>query len=281
MSTPDPDFIIGGAPRSGTGWMLSCLQEHPEAHVPPNELNYFSYEYDRPEDWYREHFMDREPEQRSGEKSPSYLAHPEVPARIRDWNPDVDLIFSLRSPVERAYAMYCMLLQNPHYDVGEDIGDELTPEASIVQTGRYFEHLQRFRACFSDDQIHVLLFDDLKADARTFAVDLFRTVGVDASFEPSLLNQRYGHRKKRGGPVWGAIQELSIRMSRIGGIVRKAIQWMRRKGYTDWIHWLRPGKEYPKLPRSVRDQLNQYYRSDVKQLSDYLDRDLQHWIERE
>lgn len=88
-----PDFLIAGAPRSGTGWMLSCLQEHPDAYVPPHEVNYFSYEYDRPADWYRDQFADAAPEQATGEKSPSYLAHPEAPARIHDWNPDVDLIF--------------------------------------------------------------------------------------------------------------------------------------------------------------------------------------------
>jgi hypothetical protein len=62
--------------------MLSCLQEHPEAFVPPKEVNYFSYEYDRPATWYRDHFDDPDSSQTSGEKSPSYLAHPETPERI-------------------------------------------------------------------------------------------------------------------------------------------------------------------------------------------------------
>ena len=39
--------------------MLSCLQEHPEAHVPPNGADYFSHEYGWSEDWYRDHFADR------------------------------------------------------------------------------------------------------------------------------------------------------------------------------------------------------------------------------
>ena len=56
---------------------------------------------------------DRSTDRKTGQKSPSYLVHPEAPARIQDWNLDVDLIFSLRHPVDRAYAVYCMHLQNP------------------------------------------------------------------------------------------------------------------------------------------------------------------------
>lgn len=277
MLDSNPHFLIGGAPRSGTGWLLSCLQEHPEAFVPPKELNYFTYEYDRPASWYRHHFTESAAKQKSGEKSPSYLAHPEAPERIHAWNPDVDLVFSLRHPVERAYAMYCMLLQNPHYDLGHDIDQELTPQAAMVREGRYFEHLQRYRSYFSDDQIHVLIFDDLKENARGFAQDLFRAVGIDSTFEPSLLDRKYGHRKKRGGPVWSAVQELSIRFSRASTTVSRFIRWCRKQGYTEWIHRLRPGKDYPQLPDTVRERLNRYYHDDVEQLRSYLGRELPDW----
>ena len=277
MSETHPHFIIAGAPRSGTGWMLSCLREHPEVHVPHHEVNYFSYEYDHPPDWYRGHFTDCAPGQQSGEKSPSYLAHPEAPARIHDWNSDVHLIFSLRHPVERAYAVYCMLLQNPHRDVGEDVEDELTPEMSAVRDGRYAEHLRRYRDCFPDEQLQIFVMDDLKKDSHRFLRTLYETVGVDPSFEPSILNRKYGHRKKRGGEVWSRIQEWSMRLARASDTASRWIQWVRRKGYTDWVHRLRPGKEYPPLTDEVRERLNEYYRDDVNRLRAYLDRELPGW----
>lgn len=274
-----PHFLIGGPPRAATGWMLSCLQEHPEAFVPDEEVNYFTYEYDRPAPWYRDHFAGRSPTQTTGEKSPSYLAHPEAPARIHNWNPEVDLIFSLRHPVDRAYAVYCMLLQNPHYNVGEDIETELTPDASMVRAGRYFEHLQRYREYFSDEQLHVLVFDDLKESPRQFARDLFAAVGIDPTFEPSLLNRKYGHRKKRGGTIWSALQELSIRATRASDTARRLIRWVRRNGYTDWIHHFRSGSEYPPMPETVENRLREYYYDDVQTLSRCLGRDLMHWVE--
>jgi hypothetical protein len=257
--------------------MLSCLREHPEVFVPAKEVNYFSYEYNRPGAWYRDQFDDCASGQTSGEKSPSYLAHPEAPERIHRWNPEVKLIFSLRHPVDRAYATYCMLLQNPHYDLGRDIENELTPEASIVQEGRYFEHLQQYRAYFPDEQLHVLIFDDLRDDAHQFAQQLFRAVGIDPSFEPSLLNRKYGHRKKRGGALWSTVQEFSIRLSRASDWASRFIRWCRKQGYTDWIHRLRKGKDYPALPESVRERLKRYYHDDVERLRSYLGRELPDW----
>ncbi len=179
--------------------------------------------------------------------------------------------------MERAYAAYCMLLQNPHYDVGEDVERELTPEASMVQTGRYFEHLQRYREYFSDEQLHILVFDDLKQNPRQFARDLFSAVGIDPAFKPSLLDRKYGHRKKRGGALWSALQELSIRATRASDTAQHVIQWARRNGYTEWLHRLRSGKEYPELTEHVKQRLNQYYADDMDRLRSYLGRPLPGW----
>lgn len=257
--------------------MLSCLEEHPEVFVPPYEINYFSYDYQSSASSYKTHFQAARMDHVIGEKSPSYLAHPEAAERIYDWNPEIHLIFSLRHPVERAYAMYCMLLQNPRSNLGINIARELTPTASMVQDGRYFEHLQRYRKYFPEDQLHILVFDDLKDDAEKFARLLFETVGVHPLFEPSLLRRKYGHRKKRGGLVWSYIQELSIRLSRKSKMVNRFVRWVRRNGYTEWIHRWRPGKDYPKLTVAVRERLNEYYQDDVDRLRSYLKRDLSGW----
>ncbi|WP_158666521.1 sulfotransferase family protein [Salinibacter altiplanensis] len=272
-----PHFLIAGAPRSGTGWMLSCLMEHPEVHVPHREVDYFSYKYDHTTAWYRDHFSDCEPGQRTGEKSPSYLASSEAPDRIHDWNSDVDLIFSLRHPVERAYSTWCMMMQNSRSDLGDDIERELTPSSGIVKRGRYFEHLQRYRAHFPDEQIHVLIFDGLKADALQFARTLFEAIGVDPNFKPSLLDRKYGNRKKRGGRVWSQIQEWSLHLTRMSDTAARLMDWARRQGYTDWVHRMRLGKEYPSLPDAVRERLNKHYQDDVDRLRSYLGRDLPGW----
>lgn len=123
----------------------------------------------------------------------------------------------------------------------------------------------------------MLVFDDLKADAGKFARTLFRSIGIDPTFEPSLLDRKYGHRKKRGRALWSQIQEWSMRVSRASDVAAQVIRWCRRQGLTEWIHRLRPGNEYPPLTDTVRERLCSYYRDDVNRLRSYLDRDLPGW----
>jgi len=189
-----PDFIIAGPGRAGTGWMVACLDEHPKVYIPTREIRYFSLRYDQSPSWYRSHFEARSSDQIVGEKSPSYFGQPNVARRIYDWNPDVHIIFSLRNPIDRAYSMYCMALRKG--EVSEDIESELTPNAPMVQIGRYFEHLQPYREHFTDEQLHILIFDHLKDQPHQFARDLFAAVGTSTKFKPSALDQKFGHRKK-------------------------------------------------------------------------------------
>jgi hypothetical protein len=270
-----PDFIIAGPPRSGTGWMMSCLAEHPDVFIPEQEIHYFSENYNESPSWYRSHFERRSAEAKVGEKSPSYFANPDAAARIYHWNSDIHLVFSLRHPIERTYAMYCMMLRRGH--VSEDIESELAPGNWLVRPSLYSEHLRPYRDRFPDEQLHVLIFDDLKESPKKFARDLFDVIGVDAAFNPSLLNQKFGHRKKRGGLIWSAIRSLSVQVSKSSKLAGRVIQWLRKSGYTDWIHQLRPGKSDPSLPSSARRELRDYYREDVNQLRAYLGRDLPDW----
>ena len=270
-----PDFIIAGPPRSGTGWMMSCLAEHPDVYIPEREIHYFSEKYDRPTSWYLNHFEQRSAEHIVGEKSPSYFASPDAAARIYHWNSDTHLVFCLRHPIERTYAMYCMMLRAGH--VSEDIAGELAPDTWLVRSSLYFEQLQAYRDRFPSEHLHVLIFDDLKESPQKFARYLFNVVGIDTSFKPSVLDRKFGHRKKRGGPVWSAIRTFSLKLTNSSNILDRTIQWLRKQDYTDWIHQLRSGKDDPSLPEPVRRELHDYYRDDVNQLRDWLGRELSNW----
>jgi hypothetical protein len=255
--------------------MMSCLAEHPDVYIPEREIHYFSEKYDRPTSWYLNHFEQRSAEHVVGEKSPSYFASPDAAERIYHWNSDTHLVFCLRHPVKRAYAMYCMMLRKGH--VSEDADSELAPGKWLVRSGLYFEQLSPYRDLFPEEQLHVLIFDDLKESPQKFARELFGVLEIDTAFKPSLLDRKFGHRKKRGGQVWSVIRSLSVQVSQSSEIAGRAIQWLRKSGYTDWIHQLRPGKSDPTLSNSVRRELYEYYKEDVNKLRAYLGRDLPNW----
>ncbi len=107
-----PEFIIGGAPRSGTTWLYELLDRHPDVHMakpvkPEPKFFLRDDEYGKGLEYYANRwFADVEDGKIAGEKSTDYLESPSAAARIARDLPHVKLIFVLREPVARAYSNY-------------------------------------------------------------------------------------------------------------------------------------------------------------------------------
>jgi hypothetical protein len=106
---PLPGFIIIGAQKSATRWLRVNLGSHPEVYAAPSELGFFDHttRFNRGGvAWYREQFADWGGKPIVGEATPGYMMwrnNPGVVApRIREAVPDVRLIAVLRDPVDRA-----------------------------------------------------------------------------------------------------------------------------------------------------------------------------------
>ena len=106
-----PDYLIIGAQKGGTTSLYFLLGRHPQVmRSLYKEVNYFERNYHRGVSWYRAHFptewAKRSAKAVTGEASPSYLGHREVPSRVRSLLPDCRLITLLRNPVDRMYSSY-------------------------------------------------------------------------------------------------------------------------------------------------------------------------------
>ncbi len=104
-----PDFVIIGAARSGTTHLLGQLNAHPNVLAGPRETHFFdTHRYTYGLSWYRLRFpvnKERRDAYRkglhpvlTGESSPSYLSHPNVPARIARGVPEAKLQRTARMP---------------------------------------------------------------------------------------------------------------------------------------------------------------------------------------
>lgn len=111
-----PDFLIIGAMRAGTTSLYSALTMHPYVHAASvKEVNFFDINYEKGEEWYRQHFplstarkssaLDARPFI-TGEASPYYLFHPLAASRAAKMVPRAKLIAMLRNPIDRAYSHY-------------------------------------------------------------------------------------------------------------------------------------------------------------------------------
>jgi Sulfotransferase domain len=113
-----PDFVIIGSQRAGTSSLYSYLIQHPSLIAASlKEVHFFDRNYEKGGRWYRSHFPSRPFETLvrlrtgtnpvTGEATPGYMFHPDVPRRMAELVPHVKLIALLRNPVDRAYSNYC------------------------------------------------------------------------------------------------------------------------------------------------------------------------------
>jgi hypothetical protein len=187
-----PDFVIIGATKCATTWLTENLRAHPEVFMPSSELHYFSRTYDEGEESYRAQFVAAPEGRMIGEKSASYLPHPETPARLHQLLPEARLIVQLRNPIERAYSDYCM-----HYrrgEVGRDIARYLdarrSPIPRLLDDGLYYRHLTNFMRVFPPEQIKALLYDDIRERPTEVFHSVCSFLGIDAAVGPQAVNRR-------------------------------------------------------------------------------------------
>jgi hypothetical protein len=274
-----PNFLGVGAGKTATTWLHACLDEHPDVFMPGGiEVDFFSKHYQKGLSWYQNHFVDVDGQKAIGDISPSYMVFPEALSRIYEWNPQVRLIFSFRNPVKRAYSHYCMHLRGGV--VSREIEDEITVDTRYVREGLYFRHLKRFLDHFPEESILVLLYDDLVQAPGDYLRQVFSFLEVDTTFEPSLLNERYHHRKPI--PRFQRLYNLMIKLVRYARhhskLARNLIEAGRRRGYFGFVHRLNAGEDFPEMPRDKQIELAEYYWEEVLALGAWLDRDLSHWL---
>jgi hypothetical protein len=237
-----PDFVIVGATKSATTWLQRNLQQHSAVFMPGAETHYFSSNFDRGPAWYGAFFAPAVPHQIIGEKSTSYLDHPEAARRLRETMPEVRLIIQLRNPIERVWAHYGTDFR--HGEVGADTDRQLGgdgAEAERLRTGGlYFRHVSRFFELFAREQLCVTLYDDLDRDPARVLNRIRAHVGLAPAAPESEPAGEASHR--------GA------------GLGRGR------------------SRRYPKLSHAIRDGLRSYYQDDVRALSELLGRDLSFWL---
>lgn len=272
-----PDFLIIGAAKSGTTWLVHCLDSNSRVFIPQTELHFFSRYADDLEshrEWYEQHFEGSHDGQIIGENS-NYLSNPHAAKLIHDWLPDVRLITLLRNPTERAYSAYCMQLRKGRVTV--DINAYLDPAISeaphIITNGCYHKHLSRFIDYFPQERMHYVIFDDIGFDPKNVYVGVCRFLGIPEIFDTELLTQRVN--AKDGVFLPPGINKL---MSRFGWTARprallsgtlfqRIVRSMLARSFT-----------YPEFSEQSRTKLNEYYAEDVAKLSELVGRDLSFWL---
>lgn len=306
-----PTFLVIGATKGGTTSLYHYLDQHPDVYMshPVKEPKFFAAEENSvvrengAKGWhlssshitkladYQALFQGSVGERARGEASPQYLYYPAVPQRIRQRLPEVELVAILRDPVERAYSAFLHQTRDgmeTHLDFAAALADEpkriqegWSPLYHYRAQGFYYEQLRRYYELFPGNKIHVYLYDDLKKDPLGLMQNIYRDIGVDPGFRPSLevqynisgvpknraLHRVHGFLK---GSYRSPLKEVGKRLlpERFrGALRRRTVQSLEKHNLAK-----------PALEPAIREALQAAYREDIGNLQGLIDCDLSSWL---
>jgi len=294
-----PNFFIVGAPKSGTTAIYDYLKEHPDVFFYMKEVCYFCSDLTMrtphlTEDVYMGYYKNATTQKIVADGYVFHLVSQESAKEIKKFNPEAKVLIMLRNPVEMLYSLH----QN-HVFNGDELVEDFekalhTPLAQRVSPfyrcplesldysimGKYYEQVLRYKSVFSEDKLHIILFDDFKADTKGEYLELLKFLGLEAfmpgSFavvNPNKLPRSKTYLKFLLNPP-GFIKAL--------GRFLFPHHTMRREWMIDRL-WNLNEKRTQRKPLSIetRKQIIAMYKDDIEKLGKLLNRDLSNWLQTE
>ncbi len=294
---PRPNFFIVGAPKCGTTALYQYLNAHPQIYMSEiKEPNYFqgkSRTTFQTEADYLALFAGATDEIRLGEASPSYLYSPEATEALHQFDPDAKIIIMLRDPVSLMVSSYWQhhltgRESSPTFEAAlaqqDQNGTDGVPRLQVYRALPLFtEHIQRYYDYFGRENVHMIIFDDLKQDVAGVYRQTLAFLGVDPTFQPAfqVVNAR---KQIRSQTLQRLLLATGINVSRlkrspvahrIGRLVPEALRTLplgfARRFYLS-------EQPAPSIDPVLRGQLQAEFAPEVERLSRLLGRDLSHWL---
>ncbi len=207
-----PDFIIGGAMKSGTGTLHHILNSHPKIFIPDKEIYFFNIDdihhrsdfFARSSDkglkrlkdkanfakyrcWYKSFFESASKDQLIGEDSTLYLASSFAPERIRKLLPDVKLIFMLRNPVSRAYSHYWHLVRTGRAIYSFEKTLQYMP-GTILRYGFYKDQIKRYLQLFPNERLKFVIFENFIEEMQENINEIVKFIELKSTIDISEID---------------------------------------------------------------------------------------------
>jgi hypothetical protein len=299
-----PNFLMIGAPRTGSTALHDALAKHPEFFLPHvKETHFFSaggdfslqevlaiggtYRITETADEYARFFGGAESFRHRGEIDPTILARASyaIPKLRAHLGGAVKWIVVLRQPVERAYSNYLLhRRQEIEWYPFETYVNVVTPRTAyeIVALDRYFgmsfyfEALSRFFQAFGRESFLVLLYDDLRNDPPAFLRTMLRFLDADCRIVPTLeLDTNAGAAPK------GVLARFRAPRHPFQVFARHYLPKGLRRLAKPVLGWrVLESEDFvrPLLKAETRARLMPRYRDDILRTQDLIERDLTHWL---
>ncbi|MGF1492953.1 MAG: tetratricopeptide repeat protein [Microcoleaceae cyanobacterium] len=211
-----PDFIIIGTQKGGTTSLYYYLALHP--NIMPSlikEIEFWEKRFEWGLDWYRANFPPTPADEMilTGEATPSYLDHSDVPERLFQSFPATKLIVLLRNPVDRAISHYYQWidlkwewrslemamdlaiaqLENLKYQTKHYAWNQPN---NYIARGLYVIFLQKWLSIFPKEQVLILSSEEFYRDPAVSLSEICRFLRL-----PEYRLKKYNKYNARTYPI--------------------------------------------------------------------------------
>ncbi len=277
-----------GFPRCGTSWIAKQLKDHPEVCFSvPKEVHFFDRERNRQKGFshYSSHFEHCVDNQVVGEYTTSYFLSNQILEDIKNNYPNIKLIVSVRNPIDRAFSNY--LHNKKRKGFKRTFTKEISDKNSMVLTsGFYHSHLSRIFNYFPKEQVHVIIFDDIKERPEEVMRGLCDYLDVSYHSVADFINEKvnshnifnfksvYLNRNLK----WIEYEVLHGRLNFIHKLFKGTI-------FSRFFYYLLQKNKKTKATNKKeviceddKEKLINLYKEDIGNLSELLGVDLSHWV---
>ena len=279
------EIFIVGAPKAGTTSLFHYLDAHPDIRMSSEkEPNYFSdkelseqglyYGTSRIDtlEKYNKLFTEKKEYQILGEASVSYLFYPEVPQRIKDYNPKSKIIIMLRNPLERAFSHYLMdyrlglTSESFEFEFNKKIGLNFQ---QYFLLGNYYSQIKRYFDVFGKENIHIIWYSHFKKNTLSEVEKVFDFLNLKSthSIDFNKIHNSFSMPKNN--------------------FIRKiySVVWLRKLLTilipTTCVSFLKSSLfnkgNKPAISNETRNKVSSYFEKDIENVENLLSVNLERW----
>lgn len=273
-----PNFICVGPGRSGTTWLYEVFLEHPQIGLAKNikETQFFNENWHRGLGWYEAFFEDVADRPAVGEISNRYIFDPQVARRIVDTLPDCRILVCVRNPYQRIQSNY--LFKRREGQLSGSLEEAIDARPDLIEDCRYSVFMARFLEMFSREKVFFVVFDDIAQRPDQLCRDLFRFLGVDAEFVPSVLHKKINEAILPRFQLFGILTKFAARVLRSMGLYRVLTAAKRSNVVKMLLFRPAPQKRDAELTAAARSRLDSIFAAEIAWLEKTVGRDFSMWL---
>ena len=290
MRSKLPNFLIVGAAKSGTSSLHNYLSQHRDIFMPSytdkglkvkeprfmikdlvqNRVHAGIWDWEE----YKSLFNNVKDEKLIGESTVFYLYYYEeaiknIKLRLGD--------------DERAYSAYQHvsrgMKENNSFEKALELEEErlqkdplLTPMVMYKSMGMYFRMVKAYIESFRD--IHIIYYEDFRDNTQENIQLTFDFLGLDRDENIDIRKHNVGGRRWKNDPLkW-----VFMNKSKFNSVLKFITPDRIRKFIRDQLVSCSMEKS-PSMSVKTEKELKTFFKKDIKDLSQLLNKDLRHWIE--